>query len=80
MSELELVKDKNDEVWREFYLRNPDIFVEDWFNIKLKWYQRIILKQMMRDKKFGDMYNYAIMNDKVKNATTMCQRYCRKCR
>ena len=29
MSELELAKEKNDEAWREFYLRNPDIFVED---------------------------------------------------
>ena len=60
MSELELAKDKMNEAWREFYLRNPDIFVKDWFNIKLKWYQRIVLKQMMRDKKFGDMYDYAI--------------------
>ena len=56
----ELLKEKNNESWREFYLRNPDIFVKDWFNIKLKWYQRIVLKQMMRDKKFGDMYDYAI--------------------
>ena len=60
MSVIELAKDKMKEDWREFYLRNPDIFVEDWFNIKLKWYQRIVLKQMMRDKKFGDMYDYAI--------------------
>ena len=60
MNELELAKDKMNEAWREFYLRNPDIFVKDWFNIKLKWYQRIVLKQMMRDKKFGDMYDYAI--------------------
>lgn len=56
----ELLKEKNNESWHEFYLRNPDIFVEDWFNIKLKWYQKIVLKQMMRDKKFGDMYDYAI--------------------
>lgn len=60
MSELELAKQKNDDAWREFYLRNPDILIEDWFNIKLKWYQKIVLKQMMRDKKFGDMYDYAV--------------------
>lgn len=55
-----IIKQKSDDDWREFYLRNPDIFVEDWFNIKLKWYQRIVLKQMMRGKKFGDMYDYGI--------------------
>ena len=60
MSELELAKDKMNESWREFYLRNPDIFIENWFNIKLKWYQKIVLKQMMRDKKFGDMYDYGV--------------------
>ena len=60
MSELELSKDKMNEAWREFYLRNPDIFVEDWFNIKLKWYQKIVLKQMMRDKKFSNMYDCGV--------------------
>lgn len=60
MSELELAKDKMNEAWREFYLRNPDIFIENWFNIKLNWYQKIVLKQMMRDKKFGDMYDYGV--------------------
>lgn len=60
MNELELAKDKMNEAWREFYLRNPDIFVENCFNIKLNWCQRIVLKQMMRDKKFGDMYDYGV--------------------
>ena len=60
MNELELAKEKNDESWREFYLRNPDIFIENWFNIKLKWYQKIVLKQMMRGKKFSDMYDYGV--------------------
>lgn len=60
MNELELAKEKNDESWREFYLRNPDIFIEDWFNIKLKWYQKIVLKQMMGGKKFSDMYDYGV--------------------
>lgn len=60
MSELELAKDKMNEAWREFYLRNPDIFIEDWFNIKLAWYQKIVLKQMMRDKKFRDLYDYGV--------------------
>ena len=56
----ELLKQKNDEAWREFYLRNPDIFIENWFNIKLKWYQKIVLKQIMRGKKFSDMYDYSV--------------------
>ena len=56
----ELLKQKNIETWREFYLRNPDIFIENWFNIKLKWYQKIVLKQIMRDKKFSDMYDYGV--------------------
>lgn len=60
MSELELAKDKMNETWREFYLHNPDILIEDWFNIKLKWYQKIVIKQMMRDRKFGDMYDWAV--------------------
>ena len=60
MNELELAKDKMNETWREFYLRNPGIFIENWFNIKLKWYQKIVLKQMMKDKKFGDMYDYGV--------------------
>lgn len=54
------MRQKNYETWRECYLRNPDIFIEDWFNIKLKWYQRIVLKEIMRNKKFGNMYDYAI--------------------
>ena len=60
MNELELAKDKMNEAWREFYLRNPDIFIENWFNIKLNWCQKIVLKQMMIDKKFGDMYDYGV--------------------
>lgn len=60
MSELELAKDKMNETWHEFYLHNPDILIEDWFNIKLKWYQKIVIKQMMRDRKFGDMYDWAV--------------------
>ena len=36
----ELLKQKNDASWREFYLRNPDIFIEQYFNVKLLWYQK----------------------------------------
>ena len=71
MSELELAEDKMNEAWREFYLRNPDIFIEQYFNVKLLWYQRILLKGMIR---------YAEQCKSCKYATTMCQRYCRKCR
>ena len=46
-----LLKQKNDEIWREFYLRNPDIFVEQYFNVKLLWYQKILLKGMVRNAK-----------------------------
>ena len=60
MSELESAKDKMNDTWREFYLRNTDIFIENWFNIKLKWYQKIVLKQMMSGKKFSDMYDYGV--------------------
>ena len=48
MSELELAKDKMNETWREFYLRNPDIFIEQYFNVKLLWYQKILLKGMIK--------------------------------
>ena len=48
MSELELAKEKNDESWREFYFRNPDIFIEQYFNVKLLWYQKILLKGMVK--------------------------------
>ena len=48
MSELELAKEKNNESWREFYLRNPDIFIEQYFNVKLLWYQKILLKGMVK--------------------------------
>ena len=71
MNELELAKDKMNEAWREFYLRNPDIFIEQYFNVKLLWYQKILLKGMVRNAKQCKSYKYA---------TTMCQRYCRKCR
>ena len=67
MSELELVKDKMNEAWREFYLRNPDIFVEQYFNVKLLWYQKILLKEMVGNAKQCKSCKYA---------TTMCQRYC----
>lgn len=48
MSELELAKDKMNETWREFYLRNPDIFIEQYFNVKLLWYQKILLKGIVK--------------------------------
>ena len=71
MSELESAKDKMNEAWREFYLRNPDIFIEQYFNVKLLWYQKILLKGMVRNAKQCKSCKYA---------TTMCQRYCCKCR
>ena len=45
MSELESVKEKNGEYGREFYLRNPDIFVEQYFNVKLLWYQKNLVER-----------------------------------
>ena len=71
MSELELAEDKMNEAWREFYLRNPDIFIEQYFNVKLLWYQKILLKGMVKNAKQCKSCKYA---------TTMCSRYCRKCR
>ena len=47
----ELLKQKNADSWREFYLRNPDILIERYFNIKLLWYQKILLKGMIKDAK-----------------------------
>lgn len=67
----ELLKEKNNETWREFYVRNPDIFIEKYFNVKLLWYQKILLKGMVRKAKQCKSCKYA---------TTMCPRYCRKCR
>lgn len=67
MSELELANDKMNEAWHEFYLRNPDIFVEQYFNVKLLWYQKILLKGMVRNAKRFKSCKYA---------TTMRQRYC----
>lgn len=51
MGELELAKDEMNEAWREFYLRNSDIFIEQYFNVKLLWYQKILLKGMVRNAK-----------------------------
>ena len=45
MSELESAKDKMNETWREFYLRNPDIFIEQYFNVKLLWYQKNLVER-----------------------------------
>ena len=67
----ELLKQKNDESWREFYLRNPDIFVEKYFNIKLNWCQKAILKIIVKEAEPCESCKYA---------TTVCSRYCRKCR
>ena len=59
MSELELAKEKNNESWREFYLRNPDIFIEQYFNVKLLWYQKILLKEMVKNaKRWSYHYRY----------------------
>ena len=71
MNELESAKDKNNESWREFYLRNPDIFIEQYFNVKLLWYQKILLKGMVKNEKHCKSFRYA---------ANMCKRYCRKCR
>ena len=66
MNEIELAEDKNNEAWREFYLRNPDIFIEQYFNVKLLWYQKILLKGMVKNAK---------QCKSCKNVATMCQRY-----
>ena len=66
MSELESAKDKMNEAWREFYLRNPDIFIEQYFNVKLLWYQKILLKGIVKNAK---------QCKSCKNAATMCSRY-----
>lgn len=66
MNELELAKENNDEAWREFYLQNPDILLEQYFNIKLLWYQKILLKGMVRNAKQCKSCKYA---------ATMCSRY-----
>lgn len=29
---------------RDFYVRNPDLFLEQFIGIKLRWYQKIILR------------------------------------
>jgi hypothetical protein len=29
---------------KEYYLRNPDVFVEEFFGLKLYWYQKVLLR------------------------------------
>ena len=38
------IRSKRYEYWRQFYLNNPDIFMQEILNVKLKWYQKILLK------------------------------------
>ena len=63
----ELLKEKNDEAWREFYLINPDIFIEQYFNVKLLWHQKILLKGIVKNAKQCKSCKYAAI---------MCSRYC----
>lgn len=49
---------------KEFYIRYPDRFIEDYLNLKLLSYQKIILRTMFYKKqKHNNKYYYGIVDD-----------------
>lgn len=52
-SETELAAEKSERImngvaaWCSFYRDNPQRFVKDYLNIKLKWFQKILIYQMV---------------------------------
>lgn len=57
-SEKEIANEKSDRimrgiaVWCGFYRENPQRFVEDYLNVKLKLFQKILLYAMMHNNFF----------------------------
>ena len=52
-SDVELAAEKSERImngvaaWCAFYRENPQRFVRDYLNIKLKWFQKILIYQMV---------------------------------
>lgn len=54
--ESEVKRSSRYEKWLEYYERYPDVFVEEFFDVKLLPYQKFLLKYFNR-KKEGDKTN-----------------------
>lgn len=58
LSEKELANQKSDRImngvafWASFYRYNPQRFVQDYLNITLKWFQKILIYAMMHNNYF----------------------------
>lgn len=56
-SEIELANEKSERImngvaaWTAFYRANPHRFVKDYLNINLKWFQKILIYQMVHSDK-----------------------------
>ena len=56
-SDVELAAEKSDRImngiaaWCAFYRENPQRFVKDYLNINLKWFQKILIYQMIHNDK-----------------------------
>lgn len=56
-SEIELATEKSERImngiaeWAAFYRENPNRFVKDYLNINLKWFQEILIYQMIHNDK-----------------------------
>lgn len=56
-SEIELANEKSERImngiaeWAAFYRENPNRFVKDYLNINLKWFQEILIYQMIHNDK-----------------------------
>ena len=56
-SDVELATEKSERImngiaaWCAFYRANPHRFVKDYLNINLKWFQKILIYQMIHNDK-----------------------------
>ena len=40
----------NPEELKEFYKKYPDIFLEEFFGLKLFWYQKVLIRTLIKTK------------------------------
>lgn len=57
----------NEEKWKDFYTRHPDIFCEQQFGIKLHWWQKIMLRTIYKHNISKFIDRFFIVTEYLKN-------------
>lgn len=55
------------EQWKDFYKRHPNLFIEHMYGIKLRPYQKVLLRTIYRRKYASLIERYYIILEYLKN-------------